>query len=107
MQRILHYTTTDGRDVFQTWLDSLRDQVAKARILVRLNRLAAGNIGDCKPVGDGVHELRIHHGPGYRIYFSYAGRELVVLLNGGDKQQQAADISKAKKYCADFRRRSP
>lgn len=106
MQRILHYTTTDGRDVFQTWLDSLRDPVAKARILVRLNRLAAGNIGDCKPVGESIHELRIHYGPGYRIYFCYVGHELVVLLNGGDKQQQSADIAKAKEYRDDFRKRS-
>lgn len=106
MQRILHYTTTDGRDVFQTWLDGLRDPVAKARILVRLNRLAAGNVGDCKPVGDSIHELRIHHGPGYRVYFCYAGSELALLLNGGDKQQQSADIAKAKEYREDFLRRS-
>lgn len=106
MQRILHYINTDGHDVFQAWLDGLRDQTAKARILVRLNRLAAGNVGDCKPIGDGIHELRIHHGPGYRIYFGYVGHELVLLLNGGDKQGQNADITKAKKFWAEFRKRA-
>jgi len=107
MQRILHYTTTDGRDVFQTWLDGLRDQTAKARILVRLNRLAAGNAGDCKPVGNGVQELRIHYGPGYRVYFGYAGSEMVLLLCGGDKQRQSVDIEQAKVFWAEFQRRSP
>lgn len=107
MQRILHYTTTDGRDVFQTWLDGLPDQTAKARILVRLNRLAAGNAGDCKPVGSGVQELRIHYGPGYRVYFGYTGHEMVLLLCGGDKQRQAADIEQAKAFWAEFQGRSP
>jgi putative addiction module killer protein len=103
MQRILHFTDKDGRDVFQTWLASLRDQTAKAKILVRMNRLEAGNAGDCRPVGEGVLELRIHHGPGYRVYFGKINNDVVLLLCGGDKNSQAADIRKAKIFWAEYR----
>lgn len=105
MQRILHYITMDGRDVFQAWLEHLRDSTARARILVRLNRLAAGNCGDCQAVGEGVFELRIHYGPGYRVYFGQLDDHCVLLLLGGDKRQQADDITRAKAYWAEFRRR--
>lgn len=104
MQRILHYTTPNGRDVFQTWLESLRDPVTRARILVRINRLEAGNEGDCRPVGEGVWELRIHHGPGYRVYYGKVHRELVLLLCGGDKKTQAADIRQAKQHWTVYQR---
>jgi putative addiction module killer protein len=82
-------------DVFVEWLDSLRDIRAKARVLVRIERLAAGNPGDIKPVAEGVSELRINYGPGYRVYFKNQGRELVILLAGGDKSTQASDIKDA------------
>ncbi len=78
--------------VFERWLDGLRDVKARARVLVRIERLAGGNRGDVKPVGEGVSELRIDHGPGYRGYFIRRGRDLVILLAGGDKRTQAADI---------------
>jgi putative addiction module killer protein len=82
-------------EVFAKWLDGLRDIHARARILVRLERLAAGNPGNVKPVGEGVSELRIDYGPGYRVYYKKQGREVVVLLTGGDKRTQASDIKTA------------
>lgn len=77
---------------YALWLDGLSDIRARARIQVRVERLAAGNTGDVKPVGEGVSELRINYGPGYRVYFTKRGRKLIVLLAGGDKSTQATDI---------------
>ena len=82
-------------EVYALWLDGLRELNARARIQVRVERLAAGNAGDVKPVGEGVSELRINYGPGYRVYFTMRGRELVVLLAGGDKGTQTTDIKTA------------
>lgn len=80
---------------FAKWIDGLRDIRARARVLARIERLAAGNAGDVKPVGEGVSELRINYGPGYRIYFWKRGRSLVILLAGGDKRTQSRDINTA------------
>jgi putative addiction module killer protein len=74
------------------WIDNLRDHQARARVLARIERLALGNPGDVKPVGEGVSELRIDFGPGYRVYFMKRGREIVILLAGGDKSTQTSDI---------------
>lgn len=82
-------------EVYVKWLDSLRDIRARARILVRVERLIAGNPGDVKPVGEGVSELRIDYGPGYRVYYKRQGREVVILLAGGTKRTQASDIKAA------------
>jgi putative addiction module killer protein len=82
-------------DIFARWLDGLRDLQARARIQARIERLAMGHPGDVKPVGEGVSELRINYGPGYRVYYKQRGRELVILLAGGDKSTQAKDISMA------------
>jgi putative addiction module killer protein len=82
-------------EAFARWLDGLRDVRARARVQVRIERLAAGNPGDSRPVGGGVSELRIDYGPGYRVYFKYVGREIVILLAGGDKRTQSADIRTA------------
>jgi len=79
-------------DVYAKWIDNLRDIKARARILVRIERLAAGNPGDVKAVGEGVSELRITYGPGYRVYFKQQGQELIILLAGGDKSTQSKDI---------------
>ncbi|ACK83992.1 type II toxin-antitoxin system RelE/ParE family toxin [Methylorubrum extorquens] len=82
--------------VFQTWIDDLRDVRAVARIAKRIDRLALGNPGDVKPVGNGVSEMRIDYGPGYRIYFTAQGKQIVILLCGGDKSSQERDIRAAK-----------
>ncbi len=82
-------------DVFAKWIDGLRDIQARPRILVRIERLAAGNRGDVKPIGEGVSELRIDYGPGYRLYYTIHGREVIILLAGGDKGTQARDIKTA------------
>ncbi len=84
-------------DLFARWLDGLRDLQARARIQARIERLAWGNPGDVKPVGEGVSELRISHGPGYRVYYKQQGREMAILLAGGDKSTQAKDIKTALK----------
>ncbi len=80
---------------FAKWIDGLRDIRARARVLVRIQRLAYGNVGDAKPIGEGVSEMRIDYGPGYRVYFKKQGKHLVVLLAGGDKRTQKRDIEKA------------
>lgn len=82
-------------DVYARWLDSLRDIRARARVLARVERLVAGNPGDVKPVGEGVSELRINYGPGYRVYYKKQGQRLVILLAGGDKRTQTSDIETA------------
>jgi putative addiction module killer protein len=80
---------------FDKWLNSLRDRKAKTLVQVRIDRMEEGNFGDCQPVGNGVSELRIHHGAGYRIYFKRSGLEIIVLLVGGDKSSQPKDIKMA------------
>jgi putative addiction module killer protein len=82
-------------DEFAIWLDELRDLLGRVRILARIERLAAGNPGDVQPVGEGVSELRIDVGPGYRVYFTKRERVVIILLTGGDKSTQAKDIKKA------------
>ena len=82
-------------DIFTEWLDDLRDLRARARVQARIERLSAGNPGDVRPVGEGVSELRIDYGPGYRVYFTRRGLELIILLAGGDKSTQAEDIQTA------------
>ncbi|MFZ2392724.1 MAG: type II toxin-antitoxin system RelE/ParE family toxin [Rhodoferax sp.] len=81
--------------LFAQWLDDLRDLQVRARVQARIERLAAGNPGDVEPVGEGVSELRINYGPGYRVYFKKRGRALIILLAGGDKTTQAKDIQAA------------
>ena len=88
---------------FDTWLSGLRDRRAVARIAARLDRLAAGNPGDVEPVGEGVSELRINYGPGYRVYFIQRGPVLVILLCGGDKSTQSKDIKQAKVLAAEWK----
>jgi len=82
-------------DLFAQWLDASRDIQARARVQARIERLAAGNPGDVEPVDEGVSELRINYGPGYRVYFKKRGHELIILLAGGDKTTQAKDIKTA------------
>lgn len=88
---------------FAKWLDGLRDAKAQAKVLVRIQRLAAGNPGDVEPVGSGISEMRIDHGPGYRVYFMRRGLALVILLCGGDKSTQRKDIALAKIIAAQWK----
>lgn len=87
-------------EVFDEWFGSLKDRRAKARIQARIDRAEDGNFGGCEPIGEGVSEMRIHHGPGYRVYFRRTGGEVVILLAGGDKSTQSPDIKTAQRLGA-------
>ena len=89
-------------EVFSNWLRKLSDQNARAHIQIRIRRLSLGNFGDVKPVGEGVSELRIDYGPGYRVYIQQQGNLLVLLLAGGSKKTQQIDIAKAKKLAKEW-----
>jgi putative addiction module killer protein len=89
-------------DEYARWFAKLRDRRARARVLVRIRRLSLGNMGDVKPVGEGVSEIRIDYGPGYRVYFTSRGDSLVILLVGGDKRTQKQDIEKAKELAREL-----
>jgi putative addiction module killer protein len=102
---LIVYERETGRRPFTDWLSSLRDTKAKARIVTRLRNLEAENFGDWAPVGEGVLELRIHLGPGYRVYCGRSGAQWVILLCGGDKASQPKDILRAKEFWADWKRR--
>ena len=95
----------EGIDPYARWLAELADRQARARVLVRVLRMAAGNFGDCKPLQGGVWELRIDHGPGYRVYYAQAGKRLILLLAGGDKRRQQSDIATAIEHWNDWQHR--
>ncbi len=102
---IVRYQREDGSEPYTRWFRSLRDPSAKTSIAKRLRRVEEENFGDCKPVGEGVSELRIDVGAGYRVYFGQKGKVVVVLLCGGDKSSQDRDIARAKTLWADWKRR--
>ncbi|KWH54614.1 type II toxin-antitoxin system RelE/ParE family toxin [Burkholderia sp. AU39826] len=102
---LLRYQCDDGREPFTEWLNAVRDKLAQARIRERLRRVQTGNFGDCEPVGEGVIELRIHVGAGYRVYFGRYGGALILLLSGGDKGSQPDDIRRAKEHRSNWKRR--
>ena len=102
-KEIVVFRARDGQVPFEDWLDDLNDKRAVARVLARLARVRQGNLGDCKPVGEGVAELRVDCGPGYRVYFGQKGQTLVVLLCGGDKRTQDRDIRLAKQCWHEFK----
>lgn len=103
---IVHYRDEAGSDMFAQWITGLRDTRTAARIAARIERLAEGLFGDCKPLRDGVWELRVDWGPGYRIYYAQAGRHIILLLCGGDKRKQSADIKRAISYWREWQRRT-
>jgi putative addiction module killer protein len=103
---IRHYVNRAGKDVFNDWVTQLADARAQAKIAIRINRLAAGNFGDCKPLRQGLSELRVDWGPGYRVYYAMVGRERVLLLCGGDKRKQSADIDRALECLKDYKERT-
>ena len=103
MIEVVHYKQENGRCPFDDWFFSLRDKKVQARIIARLHHVEAGNMGDFASVGEGVVELRVHVGPGYRIYCGRSGMSLVVLLCGGDKSSQSRDIQRAKEFWIDWK----
>ena len=106
MNEIRHYLDSSGRDHFAEWRGKVRDQKARIAIDRRLIRMELGNFGDHKPLRDGVWELRIDVGPGYRVYYAKAGLFIVLLLCGGDKDEQKNDIDRACEFWRDWQRRS-
>lgn len=105
MNTIRRYRTDDGRELVTEWFEHLKDRQAKAKIHARILRLAVGNFGDCKPLRGGVSELRVDFGPGYRVYYGMVGKTVILLLCGGDKGSQDADIIRAVTLLDDFKRR--
>jgi len=103
---IRHYVTRAGEDVFDGWLSKLADARAQAKVAARINRLAAGNFGDCKSLGKGLYELRIDWGPGYRVYYTMIGKASALLLCAGDKRKQSSDIERALGYLKDYKSRT-
>ncbi len=104
---LIHYAGADGKDHFGRWLESLSDVQAQARVSARLIRLHRGNFGDCRAVGEGVWEIRIDWGPGYRVYYAIAGKQAILLCEGGDKRTQATDIQRAIARWKDWQQRRP
>lgn len=102
---VREYQAVDGKTPVTRWLSGLRDSAARARIVARLDRLKAGLLGDWKSVGEGVCELRIDYGPGYRVYYAQDGEALILLLCGGDKRSQAKDVERAHAYWKDYKTR--
>jgi putative addiction module killer protein len=101
-----NYMTLNGKVPFSNWLNSLKDPVTRLRIRRRLDRLELGNFGDCEPVGEGVSELKLAFGPGYRIYFAEQDDVIIILLCAGDKGSQKKDIKTAKMYWQELQERS-
>ena len=106
MYQIEHYLNPEGHDPFAEWLASLADCRARAFAVVRVGRMEAGAFGDCKPVSADVWEARIDYGPGYPVYYARAGNRLVLLLTGGDKRKQKADIARSVDYRKDWQERN-
>ncbi|MGE5218561.1 MAG: type II toxin-antitoxin system RelE/ParE family toxin [Chloroflexota bacterium] len=104
---IRHYLAASGKDLYQQWLDKLKDLPGRVAIQRRVDRLAGGNFGDHKFCRNGVWELRVDYGPGYRVYYAREGRAIVLLLCGGSKRTQSADIKDAVECWRDYQRRKP
>ncbi len=106
MFEIIEYETEGGESPFASWLEGLNDVNAMARVDARILRLTEGLFGDCKPVGEGVWELRVDWGPGYRVYYARAGKRLILLLCGGDKRKQSTDIRRSIRYWKNWQART-
>ena len=104
-QEIRIFITQEGHAPFSDWLNNLRDIKARAKIRIKIDRLRLGNLGDHKSIGEGISELRVDYGPGYRIYFGQDGNTLIILLSGGTKKKQNQDIKLAQEYWKDYRKR--
>ncbi len=99
------YETNSGKCPFDDWFENIREMNTRAKVLTRLDRLKLGNFGDCKALGDGIAELRIHYGPGIRIYYAKIGNKVILLLCGGEKNSQNSDINNAKEYFKEYQLR--
>lgn len=106
MFTVEYFTDAAGNAVVDQWRRQLPDKQASARIGARIDRLERGAFGDCKPLQEGVWELRIDYGPGYRVYYSTVGKTIILLLCGGDKRKQPADIARAVTYLNEYKRRN-
>lgn len=102
---ISYYLTGSGGKPFKEWLDGLKDIVARQKIRIRLDRIRLGNLGKNRSVGEGVYELKIDYGPGYRVYYGLEKKTVVLLLLGGDKSSQKKDITQARTFWEDYKRR--
>lgn len=98
------FVDENGKSPYQDWLESLRDSRAKAKIIIQVDRMELGNFGDSEPVGNGISELRTHYGPGYRVYYVQDGKNIYLLLCGGDKSSQKRDIKRAKALWAEHKK---
>jgi putative addiction module killer protein len=108
MKNIINeYTDEQGKSLYAEWLGILRDKRAKAKVIMQVDRMELGLFGDSQPIGDGLSELRIHYGPGYRVYYGKEGQQVYLLLCGGDKSTQSQDIKQAKVCWQDHKRRNP
>lgn len=105
-KEVITYLSENGQSPFDEWVDSLKDSRTIAKVNMRLYRASLGNLGDAEPVGEGVYEMRLHFGPGYRIYYGQQQGRIVVLLCGGDKSTQTKDIKRAQLFWADYKRRA-
>jgi putative addiction module killer protein len=101
-KQIIIYADENGAEPLSNWIKSLRDTISRKRIFTRIDRLAQGNYGDCRAVGEGVSELQMFFGSGYRVYFAEKNDDLIILLCGGDKSSQAQDIKEAKAYWKEY-----
>ncbi|WP_226702110.1 type II toxin-antitoxin system RelE/ParE family toxin [Microbulbifer elongatus] len=104
---INEYTDEHGKSPYADWLRELRDPKAKAKVIMQVDRMELGLFGDSQPIGAGLSELRIHYGPGYRVYYGKEGQQIYLLLCGGDKSTQSSDIQQAKIYWQEHKRRHP
>lgn len=105
LSEIRRYLTRSGKDIVGEWLVGLNDLAAKARIVARIDRISAGNFGDCKSLGNAIFEIRVDCGPGYRIYYATLGATCILLLCAGDKRKQSADIRRAQENFTDYKER--
>jgi len=106
MYQILHYLDENENDIYQSWLDSLRDRTAKIAIIRRIARVELGLFGDCKALRDGISELKIDVGAGYRVYYAQLGNMVILLTSGGDKKSQSRDIERAIRLLNDWEKRN-
>ena len=106
MYEIIHYLDEAGNDPYQDWLDAMRDRIAKVAVIRRVARMEVGLFGDCKPLRDGVWELRVDVGAGYRVYYAHVGDRVILLIGGGDKKSQSRDIERSVKLLKDWEQRN-